>query len=559
MSLMKSHLTLLFTTLATTLATTLLSQPTVFGLENQMVKMRDGVELATDIHLPKGEGPWPCVLARTPYNKRRLQGQAKDFVEAGYAYIAQDCRGKFRSKGKYNPFLTDHHDGHDAVEWVAAQDWSNGRVGMAGASALGVTSNLAATQRPPHLVCAFVAVAGSSARRVTVYNGGVYRKELNDGWLTAQGAKFAIDMTMENPPGNDFWDWREIGDFYEKIDIPIFNVGGWYDIFAQGTIDNFVGIQSRGRGLAAGNQRVVMGPWAHGLMGGRSKYPEANPGEYLSTKLQIRWFDRWLKNERNGTDREPRVTYYVMGALESPGAPGNEWREAPSWPPISRPRSLFLHPKLALADSPPSSASADAETTSITYEYDPKNTARTIGGHNLIQGGRGPLDQRKVGKRDDYFRFRTEPLEHALEIGGRVSCQLFVESDAPDTDFVAKLVDVYPDGYEALVLDGIIRARYREGLEREVFLEKGKVVPVTIDLWSTAYAFNKGHRIALHVTSSNDPKYDPNPNTGKPQRSDDETRIATNRVHFSEKYPSRILLPVVKDHRTAEPVKGAPK
>ncbi|MEM7235805.1 MAG: CocE/NonD family hydrolase, partial [Planctomycetota bacterium] len=198
--------------------------------------MRDGVGLATDVYLPEGEGPWPCVLSRTPDNKRGLRGQAKRFNAAGYAFVGQDTRGKHASKGEYNPFKTDHVDGYDTVEWVAMQKWSDGNVGMTGGSALGITSNLAATQVPPHLRCAYVVVAPSSARNVTVYHGGVYRKELNDGWLASQGARFAIDETMKHPAADAYWDWREIPKFHSRINIPIYNVGGWYDIFSQGTV-----------------------------------------------------------------------------------------------------------------------------------------------------------------------------------------------------------------------------------------------------------------------------------------------------------------------------------
>ena len=180
-----------------------------------MVPMRDGVELATDIYLPAGKGPWPCILSRSPYNKDGNRNAAEQFVEEGFVFVAQDCRGRFKSHGKYDPFRTDHHDGYDMVEWIASQAWSNGKVGMLGGSALGITSNLAATQTPPHLVCAFVIVAPASARRNTVYMGGVYRKEMNNGWLTAMNAKFAIDETMKNPPGSSHWDWREIPDFHD--------------------------------------------------------------------------------------------------------------------------------------------------------------------------------------------------------------------------------------------------------------------------------------------------------------------------------------------------------
>ncbi len=514
--------------------------------EEVLVPARDGVELATSIYLPpESLPPWPCVLARTPYNKDGNRGQARDFVGRGYAFVAQDCRGKFKSKGKYDPFRNDHLDGYDAVEWIARQPWSNGRVGMIGGSALGITSHLAATQAPPHLLCAYVIVAESSARTDTVYSGGVYRKELNDGWLTAQGALFAIGESVRNPPSSPHWDWREMKSFHRRIRIPIYEVGGWFDIFTQGSIDSFTGLQANGAGLAAGNQKLVMGPWAHGAVGGRLKFPRDRAGELMNGPDVYRWFDRWLKDERNGIEREPPVRYYVLGDPESPGAPGNEWRAADSWPPPARATSYFLRPGRGLSLDPPTGGE-----TSTVYAYDPKNPVPTKGGGNLILGGKGPMDQREIGEREDYLRFATEPLAEPLEIAGRIYADLYVESDAPDTDFTAKLVDVYPDGYEALLADGIIRVRYREGLDKEVFLKPGDVVPVRIDLWSTAVVFNKGHRIAIHVSSSNDPRFDPNPNTGKPTRADAETRTARNTVHHDAAHPSRALLPVASVYRS---------
>ncbi len=510
--------------------------------EEVVVSARDGVELATTVFLPaEGTGPFPCVVSRTPYNKSGLRGTASGFVGRGYVFVAQDCRGKFKSKGKYDPFRDDPQDGFDTVEWIARQGWSSGRVGMFGASALGITSLLAATQAPPHLTCAYVVVAESSARHHTVYRGGVYRKELNDGWLASQGAFFAIEDSVKRPPGDPGWDWREIADFQRRIKIPIYSVGGWHDIFTQSAIDVFCGLDAAGAGLAAGNQKLVMGPWAHGPMGGRLKFPDDLAGRYLGGEEIYRWFDRWLKDAENGIDREPAVRYYVMGDSTAPPSPGNEWRTAESWPPTADMTSYFLQPGRGLGTRPPAAASA-----STAYSYDPKKPVPTRGGGNLIQGGRGPMDQREIGEREDYLRFATEPLDHAVEVVGRIALDLHVESDAPDTDFAAKLVDVHPDGYEALLADGILRARYREGFQREVFLKPGEVVPLRIDLWSTANVFGRGHRIAVHISSSNDPRFDPNPNTGKPTRADGETRVARNVVHHSAAYPSRVLLPVTR-------------
>jgi hypothetical protein len=274
-------------------------------------------------------------------------------------------------------------------------------------------------------------------------------------------------------------------------------------------------------------------------MGGRLRFPGDKAQEFLSGEIVHRWFDRWLKGIENGVDREPAVRYYVLGDPEAPGAPGSEWREATSWPPQARETAFYLAGDGKLLRAPP-----EAKESKTTYTYDPADPVPTTGGANLILGGKGPMDQRAIAGRQDYLRFATEPLDAPLEVIGRVRAELFVDSDAPDTDFAVKLVDVYPDGYEALLLDGILRARYREGFDREVFLEPGKVVRVKVDLWSTAVIFNRGHRIAVHVTSSNDPRFDPNPNTGKPLRSSPERRVARNTVHHDAAHPSGILLPV---------------
>ncbi len=517
-----------------------------------MIKARDMAELATTVYLPDGEGPWPCVLSRTPYNKNGLRGMAKRFVKRGYAFVGQDCRGRHKSPGKWLPFRTDPEDGYDTVEWIARQSWSNGKVGMHGGSALGMTTNLAATQTPPHLKCAYVIVAPASARRQTVYMGGVYRKELNDGWLLSQGAFYAIAENISNRPGTEYWNWREISDFHRRMEIPVCQIGGWFDIFSQGTIDNFSGLQANGAGLAAGNQKLVMGPYAHGNLNGRLKFPDDSSP--LSGDEAQRWFDRWLKDEKNGIDKEPPVRYYVLGDPDNP-APGScQWRTTGSWPPPSRPTSYFLWADRSLRlDLPP----PDGGQT--TYRYDPNKPVPTRGGANLILGGKGPMDQREIGKRQDYVRFVTEPLDAPLEIAGRVYVDLYVESDAPDTDFVAKLVDVYPDGYEALILDGILRARYREGLQKEVFLKPGEVVTLRVDLWSTAIVLAKGHRLGVHITSSNDPRFEPNRNTGKALRESLETRIATNTFHHSSRRPSRILLPVVTRQDGAIATPEAPR
>ncbi|HXF41060.1 MAG TPA: CocE/NonD family hydrolase, partial [Blastocatellia bacterium] len=494
----------------------------------QMVPMRDGVKLATSVYLPQGNGPWPAVLVRTPYGKELQATGNSVWTNREYALIVQDTRGRFKSEGEYRPFMTDHIDGYDTIEWIAKQTWSNGKIGMYGASAMGIAANLAAMMNPPHLVANFVLVARSSIYSQSAFMGGVYRKELNDPWLKRQNAEWVIAETLKHNVYDGFFDLAEMPKHWSEIHIPVYNYGGWYDIFEQGNIDNFVGLQSKGAGLAAGNQKLIVGPWGHGKIE-EVTYPKDSVVN--STEEALRWFDYWLKGKDNGIMDEPPVRYYVMGDVASAGAPGNEWRTSLSWPIPSRPASYYLKNGGALDPAMP----AEHES-SDAYAYDPKNPVPTIGGANLSIK-KGPMDQRAIGPRKDILKFVTPALGSPVEVTGRVTVELWGESDVPDTDWMAKLIDVYPDGTERLVLDSAARARFREGSDREVFMKKGEVYKFTIDLWSTSLIFNKGHRIAIHVTSSNDPRYDPNPNTGKPLRADDETRIAHNAIHHDRAHP----------------------
>jgi hypothetical protein len=501
-----------------------------------MVPMRDGVKLATSVYLPQGAGPFPAVLIRTPYGKETQAVGNALWTRNDYALVVQDTRGRSGSEGEYRPFMTDHLDGYDTVEWIAKQAWSNGKVGMYGASAMGIAANLASMMNPPHLVAAFVMVARSSIYSQSAFMGGVYRKELNDLWLKRQNAEWVIAETIKHNVYDGYFDLAEMPKHWHEIHVPVYNYGGWYDIFSQGNIDNFVGLQSSGAGLAAGNQKLIMGPWGHGKIE-EVKYPDnsiVNP-----TEEAMRWFDYWLKGKDNGIMDEPPVRYYVMGDVTTAGAPGNEWRTSLSWPVPAKPVSYFLNAGGTLSERLPAQPeSADS------YSYDPKNPVPTIGGANL-NIKKGPMDQRAVGDRKDILKFATPILASPVEVTGRVKVELWAESDAPDTDFMAKLVDVYPDGTERLVLDSAVRARFREGFDHQVMMNKGEVYKFTIDLFSTSIIFNKGHRIAIHVTSSNDPRFDPNPNTGKPLRADDETRVARNAIHHDRAHPSRVLLPVV--------------
>jgi len=513
-----------------------------------MAPMRDGVKLSTVIFLPDGPGPWPVVLIRTPYGKNSQTRANAEWTRRGFALVVQDCRGTFQSEGKYRPFVDDGVDGYDTIEWISKQPWANGKVGMYGASAMGIAANEAAMTNPPHLTAAFVMVARSSTYEQSSFIGGVFRKEMNEDWLKRQKAESVLQEIFKHEIHDEFYYRSDMARHWNQIHIPIYNYGGWYDIFNQGNIDNFVGLQKNAATPGAGKQKLIMGPWGHGQLE-EVKYP-ANSGVgafggSLPLELATRWFEYWLRGVDNGIMKEPPVRYYVMGDVNDPKAPGNDWQTAPVWPVPSVSTSYYLGANGTLSEKP------NQQQESVdSYKYDPATPVPTIGGANLFLK-KGPMDQRAIGERSDVLKFSSPILTAPLEVTGRVSVDLWAESDAPDTDFMAKLIDVYPDGSERLVLDSALRARFRDGFDHEVFMKQGQVYKCKIDLWSTSLIFNAGHRIAIHISSSNSPRFDPNPNTGKPLRADTETRVATNSIHHDRLHPSRAVLPVVRSNNGA--------
>jgi putative CocE/NonD family hydrolase len=329
----------------------------------------------------------------------------------------------------------------------------------------------------------------------------------------------------------------DIRTYAEEIDIPMYNVGGWFDIFSQGNIDAFELLQTQGGKTARRGQKLVMGPFGHGQLGGDLHYLER--GEDRRAGDQMRFFDYWLKGvDDDGFSTEPAVHYYVMGDGRNGGkGPGNEWRTAESWPPPSRATRYYFQPSGGLSSSAPAEAGSDV------YVYDPNNPVKTIGGPNL-NISKGPMDQRPLRAREDILRYQTPPLDKAVEVVGQVKAELWVSTSAEDTDIMVKLIDVYPDGYEAILLDQPLRLRYREGIDRWAKVKPGEVYPVEVDLWSTAQVFAPGHRIAVHVTSSNAPRFERHTNTWFPLCNYGQAVKATNTVFRSEARPSAIVLPV---------------
>ena len=528
------------------------------GAVEDIAKMRDGTKLAANVFKPAGTGPWPVVMTRTPYLKdgrldkehdpdgskmrEALVKQAKHYTDAGFVFVLQDVRGKGRSQGFYAAFENDIEDGYDSVEWAAAQPWSNGKIGLSGGSAMGITSNEAAMAAPPHLKAAYVVVAPYDLLQNS-YIGGVLKEKDVLGWSKGQGVSDDVLDTQRRRVSDDiFWNRGAMSTNRKYIQIPIYNVGGWYDIFNHGNISNFEYLQNEGAKGARGNQKLMMGPFGHGNLSGNLSYPGFDRLN-LSGDQEIRWFAYWLKGEQNGIMDEPPVSYFMMASAEKGAVSSkNRMLTSANWPPANREVRYYLTPDKSLSGKAPT-----AEGVKTSYRFDPANPVPTVGGANLTFE-RGPMDQRAIKDRPDYLRFQTPVLDKDVTIAGPVTVELYGATDGPDTDFMAKLVDVYPDGYEALVLDAPIRTRYRHGrMPDDVkMMTPGAPEELDIDLWSTAITFEKGHRIALHITSSNSPRFEVNGNNGAPAGDHKAApRVATNTVYMDATHPSALVLPVV--------------
>jgi predicted acyl esterase len=522
-------------------------------VRTEMVPMRDGVKLATDIVLPKGEGKWPVILMRTPYGRNGEEGLSLAggvVAKLGFAVVSQDMRGRGDSQGEDYPIFAscgwgDLQDGYDTIEWIAKQPWSNGKIGQFGASALGISANATAPSRPPHLTCQFVVVAASDIYKQGATWNGTPRKALSEGWV--KGTKLDprnLELWRAHPNYDGFWRQYTPELVADRVNIPVCYVGGWYDIFIQGTIDSFVAVQHKGDQGARGKCRLIMGPWAHGASDGLV-YP-ANSNMMLQVPELLNWFSLWCK----GMDLDPKrraVRYYVMGAVGEEDAPGNTWRDADDWPLPSDPVAYYFHKGGLLSTDKPGESQVSA-----SYRYDPNNPVPTIGGGNL-KLKKGSMDQRELEKRKDVILFSTPVLSEPVEATGRIRVKLWASSDCRDTDFTAKLCDVYPDGRSMLVLDGVVSARYRESTAEPKMMEPGKAYEFDIDLWSTSIIFNKGHRIRVAISSSNYPRFEANPNTGKPRAEGGKMRVARNTIYFDRTRPSHIVLPRVVQTASVAP------
>jgi len=515
---------------------------TGFSKEMIMLPMRDGVKLATDIYVPTNAASFAVILGRTPYNKDNLFSVGNEAVKRGYAFVGQDARGRFASQGENMPFATDMLDGADTLKWIATQPWCNGQIGTWGASAGAINQFQSIITAPDHINSQFLIVGAPSLYEV-IYLNGIFRKSLIEDWLKQnRWSSNALPLWLSHPLYDDYWKDRDATRHYKKVNAAAVNIGGYWDIFAQKTIDAFVGYQSQaGNKLIRAKQHLIMGPWTHGVLtdkAGDLTFPNAkNPPGDLDDAWK--WFDFSLRGMNNGLEKTPAVLYYVIGDTKQTNAPGNFWRTAETWPPFKvKPKELYLTADFKLSSALPGSPKP------VMYTYHPEAPAPTVGGIQLSIPA-GPKDQQDLERRADVFSFDGDVLTEPKEVTGRIKAKLWISSDAPDTDFFVTLCDVYPDGRTYNICEGSIRTRYREGVTKEVMMKPGKIYPLDIDLWSTSIIFNKGHKIRVHITSSSSPGYDVNSNTGESLRFSTNMQSAHNYIYVDAEHPSHILLPFI--------------
>ena len=582
---------------------------------NIEIAMRDGVRLVADVYRPAGNAEGgeglPIVLTRTPYGKDRERdvAAAQNFARHGYVAVIQDMRGRWASAGEFTKYAeTEPADGYDTVEWLAQRPYSNGRIGMWGTSYSAHTAADAAKLSPPGLKAILLNQGGmANAWDHAVRHGGafelgreltwvwrqiaaeyddpvvakLFQTERVEDWYQAMPLREGLSPLRHAPEYeryfldeytrsdySDYWRTRPLNwsEYYDDTaDIAMLHVGGWYDIFLRGTVQNFVELSERKRSAI----ELLIGPWSHSG-NARSYAGDVDFGsdaaiEDFFIDFQRRWFDRHLKRaERAASDS---VRLFIMGTGDGGKTDGGRlrhggfWTEVDAWPiPEATPVFYYLRAGGLLSRAAP-----EVQDASTTYTFDPTNPVPTLGGNVSARVKDGAFDQRErpdffpskppylpLSARRDVLVFQTEPLEEDVVVAGPIEVVIYASSSAVDTDFTAKLVDVYPlsaafpSGFDMNVTDALVRASYRDGRHSRELIEPGEVYRLTVHPFPTANVFKKGHRIRLDVSSSNFPRFDVNPNTGEPLGKHRLNVEASNTVYHDVRRASHVVLPLLE-------------
>lgn len=582
--------------------------------ETVRVPLRDGVMLATDVYRPAAPGRYPVIMLRTPYGLRLGQGcfaaglsaGMAFWAEHGYVAVSQDARGTFRSEGEFRPIVQEQEDGYDAVEWAAAQPWSNGRVAMTGSSYMGVTQWQAALTTPPHLVAiapgqtatdyhdhwtyvngvfdlwfgqswplAFFAPDAHRRRRIDAGAAADEARRAADAYL-AEGERLIVREWIDRVPLQDFSAFRGLAPYYyewlahpdyddywaavdveaqwEKIAVPALVTGAWGDLFHIGSVRAFSGMRAAAGSAAAraGTMLVMTGGGGHGREGAVS-YGQA--GEMDLRDLQLRFYDHHVKGVANGIDREPRARLFVQEPPDNGTQGSGYWLEDDVFPPAGTATTRFNLGSGGSANSRWGDGVLDRQRPphgpDDSFAYDPRDPVPALGGGLccLTLGfyfRSGAQDQSTLERRADVLVYTSAPLAEDLAVVGPVKVVLWATSTASDTDFTAKLVDVHPDGFAQNVLNRVVRARFRNGSKvPPSLIEPGRAYRYEIDLGYTANVFRAGHRVRLDVSSSEFPHLARNHNTGDHPATDGRFETALQTIHHDADRPSHVELSVV--------------
>ncbi len=548
------------------------------------VPMRDGINCAANVYFPEGTGPWPVILNRTPYGKDTAlrSKRIKPFVDAGYVVVQMDVRGRGDSEGDYNPNLQEIEDGYDAIEWCGTQSWSTGKVGTQGGSYEGWTQVYPMRLRNPHHAAAFLQCTPSMhpfdegfywsgvpqpiMGMMALYTSGhTLKEQIADlDWATAVDVRPLKDLHkvigLPNVLRDEQFNHQVFDEHYRKLwyeglydqmNVPCYHVTGWFDDDQKGTLELFPALaMNHPDPKVRASQKLLIGPWPHRLSSDSSKLGDFDYGPYSMVPLAkeaIRWFDYWLKGIDNGIMDEPRCRLFLMGE--------NRWLESNTFPIESASPKIYhlaaSGPANSLLGQGKLSEQLTKSTPSDTFTYNPARPAPTPFWKENFQNGTNE-DLRSIQRRDDVLVFTTDPLTEPLNIVGRIKAELYVSTSAVDTDFVARLSDVHPDGYAMRLNAGILRLRFREGYEQMKFVKPDEIVKIEVDVWATGHQFQKGHSVRLEITSSAYPTWAPNFNTGGNIWEETEPIVAQQTVYHSEQYPSKLILQEVKEPKIVD-------
>ena len=518
---------------------------------HEMIPMRDGVRLSAYVYTPPGDGPWPVLLEQR-YANANDPGTRQYFAQlaktGGYVTVLANFRGSQKSEGDWRGYRSlgwgERKDGYDLVEWLGTQTWSTGKVGTFGSSQAGFAQNFLAVTRPPHLTAQYMIDTGLSLFHEGYRIGGITRPErfktLDKAARVPEHNRELLAEWFTHPTYDSYWADEDCTRFFDQMNVPCFTVGSWYDFMCVGSVDSYVGRQHRGGPQSRGMQQLLLGPWLHSRFKETNKsgdltYPEN--AKFPMDAHMIRWFDHYLKGINNGVTTEPTIRYYVMGAVDEEKAPGNEWRTATDWPIAAIPTFYYPEEGGKLGNTIPQSTDSI-----VNWLADPHHPAviPTI-------AFPGAKDAREFEKQPNVLTFTTEVLTQPVEWTGKVQADLWITSDAKDTDVIVRVSDVYPDGRSILIMDYVRRARYREGYDRELLLTPGKAANIRFDVGWLSQIFNAGHRIRITVASTGAPFYESNPNTGEPLTIDfpKNAVVAKNGLQVNQRLTSRIIAPVI--------------